>query len=168
MTREEFLRWSEGREGRYEFADGESKAMTGGSLNHNVIAGNLFAALQMRLRGGPCRAFIADAGVATARSNVRYPDVLVTCARFDGRERLAPEPVLVCEVASESTAGTDRVAKLREYHAVPSIRRYLLVEQTAVAISAFFRSSDGDHAWSVVSVEAGEVLALPELAWSCR
>ena len=135
--------------------------MVGSSLNHNRIAGNLYAALRRRLRGGSCTPFMSDAGIATGRDHVRYPDVLVTCAHFDGRDKLAPEPVLVCEVVSESTARVDRVAKLREYHAIASIRRTVLLEQTAVAINVFFR--DGDHAWSAIPLGEGDTMALPEL-----
>ncbi len=157
MTRTEFLDWSAGQDGRHAFVDGEPRAMVGGTLIHNRIAGNLYA----RLRGGACVPFIADAGIATGRDNVRYPDVVVTCTGVDGRERLAPEPVLACEVVGESAARVDRLAKLREYHAVASIRRYVLIEQAAVALTVLFR--DGDGAWSAASLGEGDALALPEL-----
>jgi Uma2 family endonuclease len=64
-------------------------------------------------------------------------------------------------VISESTRRTDQVFKLREYHAVPTIKRYILVEQTGVALTVHSRRQD--EAWTTIALGAGDVLDLPEI-----
>lgn len=44
---------------RHEYVAGRLYAITGASETHNLIAGNLYALLHQRLRGTPCRVFIA-------------------------------------------------------------------------------------------------------------
>ena len=47
----------------------------------------------------------------------------------------------IFEVLSDDTATTDRVEKLLEYATLPSLRCYVLLEQTAVAATLFHRES---------------------------
>jgi len=63
-------------------------------------------------------------------------------------------------VLSDDTATTDRVDKLIEYAALPSLRAYVLVEQTAVAATLFQREPGG--VW-IASAHTEGVLALPGL-----
>jgi len=49
----------------------------------------------------------------------------------------------IFEVASDDTAATDRVIKLSEYAAVPSLRSYVLLEQTAMAATLYQREPGG-------------------------
>lgn len=60
MSLDEFLAWERGQELRYEFDGIRPAAMTGGTVEHSVIAANLVRALEDRLRGKPCRAFRGD------------------------------------------------------------------------------------------------------------
>src|SRR6185436_3537934 len=46
-----FLAWAEGREGRYELANGRVTMMTGGSFGHALVVRGLFKALDSRLAG---------------------------------------------------------------------------------------------------------------------
>ena len=81
-----------------------------------------------------CRVLPAESdGVATIGENTRYPDA-VTCSPVEGQDRLIPNPAVIFEVVSETNARTDRFAKMREYHDVPSIKRYVLVEQAQARI----------------------------------
>ncbi len=56
----------------------------------------------------------------------------------------------------------DRVIKLREYQAVPTIRRYIIVEPDAPVITVCFRS-DGGGSFVVAALAGDEVLTLPEI-----
>jgi len=42
------------------------------------------------------------------------------------------DPVVIFEVLSASTAGDDRTIKLAEYKSLPSVRRYVMLEQDRV------------------------------------
>ena len=136
--------------------------MTGGSLNHSIIATNLVEALGRRLVP-PCRALRGDVKVIVAGS-VRYPDAVVTCSPFDGRSDIVPNPVVVFEVLSPSTAALDRLVKNAEYRATASIQRYVMLEQGRMGATVFAR--DGDH-WISLILIGDAALAMPEIAAEC-
>ena len=163
MSRADFFLWAESQEGRYEFDGMRPVAMTGGSNNHGTIAANLITHLGNRLRGKPCRRMTAEGGgVATVGDTVRYPDATVTCSPVQGGERLLPDPVVVFEVLSPSSRHTDLVVKPIEYGAVPSIRRYVIVEQAKIEIRGYVRTAHG--AWvEAEPLRTGAVLDLPEI-----
>ena len=162
MTRDAFLDWVEGQEGRYEFDGSAPVAMGGGTVNHSRIAVRLLAALAGRLRGTGCEPLGPDAGVATLGRAVRYPDAQVTCTRTPGTARLVDGPVIVFEVLSPSSGRMDRIVKVREYAAVASIRRYVILEYDSSAALVLTRP-DRDSAWTATTLTAEEMLALPEV-----
>ncbi|HNS94309.1 MAG TPA: Uma2 family endonuclease, partial [Thauera sp.] len=65
---------------RHEYVAGEIFAMTGASIRHNIIAGNLYTALRTHLRGTPCRALMEGVKLYLKKErSYFYPDVMVTC-----------------------------------------------------------------------------------------
>ena len=162
MTREQFFAWAQARDERYEFDGFEPVAMTGGTVNHNRIAHNLAFALRTRLRGSGCEPLGLDAGVATTGDTVRYPDALVTCTKTPGAAHLVEGVVVVFEVLSPTSGRTDRIVKVREYRAVPSIRRYVILEHTSIGLTVLERAS-GDEAWRATALTAEDTLRMPEI-----
>jgi len=159
MTVETFLAWERQQELRYEFDGFAPVAMTGGSIEHSFIGTNLVRALEDRLRGKPCRAIRGDVKVLAA-GRVRYPDAMVTCSPIPRGSDTVPNPVVVFEIISPSTAATDRITKNNEYRLTPSIQRYVMLEQTHMAATVFARAGDD---W-VGHVMTGDVsLAMPEI-----
>src|SRR5271156_2605795 len=134
MTRDAFLDWAEAQEARYEFDGFAPVAMTGGNVQHSRMIRNVPVALASRLVGSGCESMGPEAGVATIGDAVRYPDALVTCSKVAGEARLVPGVVVVFEVLSPTSGRTDRIEKLREYRAVSSIRRYVILEQTGIGL----------------------------------
>jgi Uma2 family endonuclease len=161
-TQEEFLSWAEAQETRYEFDGFQPVAMTGGNLDHSRIFGNLFTGLKTRLRGTPCEPLGPDAGVETVNNAVRYPDALVTCTKGDGKSRLVPGVVVVFEVLSPTSGREDRIVKVREYAAVPSIRRYVIVESSGIGLMVLDRQSP-DEVWKTTVLTADDTLRMPEI-----
>ncbi len=163
MTREEFFAWAERQDGRYEFDGFQPVAMVGGTNNHGIICRNLHGHLFNRLRGRPCQAMPSEGGgVATVGNRVRYPDATVTCSPIVGSDRLLADPVIVFEVISASSNNDDKNIKKREYQAVHSIRRYVLIDQTRVALTIHARPGEGD--WETgPPLGAGTSLELPEI-----
>ena len=162
MTREDFLLWAEGQEGRYEYDGLQPVAMTNGTNNHGTISNNLNFQLTLRLENSTCRSMPPEGGgVATIGTKVRSPEATVTCSKVRGRDRLIPEPVIVFDVISESTRRIDQIDKLREYHAVTSIKRYVIIEQVGVAVTVHFRQAD--EPWTTLPYGKGDVLDLPEI-----
>ncbi len=162
MTRDQFLDWAQAQEGRYEFDGFQPVAMTGGSNNYSATCQNIWFALRTRLRGTGCEVLGPDAGLATVGDAVRYPDALVTCAKVPGTARLVPGAVVVFEVVSPTSGRTDRIDKLREYRAVPSIRRYVILEHLSAGLTSFSRN-DGTANWTAIALTEDETLDLPEL-----
>ncbi len=155
---DDFLAWERGQELRYEFDGDRITAMTGGTLEHSAIATNLVEALRRRLKA-PCRAFRGDVKIVAA-GNVRYPDALVSCSTAERGADIVPDPVVVFEVLSPSTASVDRVTKNQEYRATPSIQRYVMLEQTRIAATVFARSGDN---WIGTVITGDATLDMPEI-----
>jgi Uma2 family endonuclease len=76
----------------------------------------------------PCRV-LNEAGVARPDQTESYfqPDLLVTYAPPERGRQVPPEPVLIAEVLSPSTALHDRGRKVDAYCLLPSVREVLLV-----------------------------------------
>ncbi len=161
-TLERFLAWIDTQEQRHEFVGMRPVAMTGGTANHNRLVNNIQAGLRAGLRGTPCSSFVLDVAVRTIGDNIRFPDVLVTCAQFPGTEQIAPNPVIVFEVLSPDSGRRDRIDKMREYAAVPSIRRYVLVEYRTAGLTVLHRADGGDP-WTATALTAEDTLSLPEV-----
>lgn len=162
MTRDQFFDWAEAQEARYEFDGFRPVAMTGGNLNHNRIAFNIHTALRGRLKGSGCEPLGLDAGVATIGDTVRYPDAVVTCSPTHGGSRLVPNPVVVFEVVNPTSGHVARIVKVREYAAVDSIRRYVIVESASAGLTVHERQEAGQK-WTVTTVMADDLLPLSEI-----
>jgi Uma2 family endonuclease len=162
LTIETFLAWAERQDGRHEFDGHGPVAMTGGSANHSRITLNIHMALRPRLRGTTCSAFGPDLGVRTIGDIVRYPDALITCVKFPGTDRLAPDVSVVFEVVSADSGRRDRIEKVREYAAVASIRRYVIVESATCGLFVLQRQ-EGNDAFTALALTRGDTLMLPEI-----
>jgi Uma2 family endonuclease len=159
MTLTEFLVWEERQELRYEFDGFQPVAMTGGTLAHDRITFNLQKALDARLADKPCKSYGPNVKIFTP-GKARYPDALVTCTPTSPSATVVDQPVVVFEVVSEDTARTDRIEKLREYQATPSIRRYVILEQKSIGAAVFARRGDD---WIATALTEENTLAMPEI-----
>ena len=141
---EEYLSQEERSEVRHEFVDGRVFAMTGTSLRHNIIAGNLYSHLSAYLKGGPCRVFMSDVKVRVdATNSFYYPDILVSCTPTDTKSVYLKTPVLIAEVLSPSTAAVDRREKLFAYKQIPTLQEYLIAHQSKPQIEVMRRVAHG-------------------------
>ena len=68
MTVAEFLAWELRQELRYEFDGFRPVAMTGGTIEHDLITFNVRKSLDARLAGKPCRPFGPNVKILTAVS----------------------------------------------------------------------------------------------------
>ena len=160
MTLASFLEWEERQPLRYEFDGFAPIAMTGGSVGHAQIQRNLAFSLTSRLRGKPCQFVGSDLKFLTADDRIRYPDGVVVCSPVARTAKMVRDPVIVFEVLSPSTGGYDRIVKAREYQATPSVQRYVMLEQDAIAAVVYIRAGD---AWTHELLVADSNLALPEI-----
>jgi Uma2 family endonuclease len=146
MSLAEFLEWDDGTETRYELIDGRLLAMVPPIEAHGTIVANLAAAIRPKLRP-PCRVVI-EAGIVPAdRADTWYqPDLVVTCAPAERGARAIPEPRLIVEVLSPSTAAHDRGVKLADYRKIASVEQILMVASEDRHVEMWRRAEDG---WKV-------------------
>jgi Uma2 family endonuclease len=159
MSKFEFLAWEQSQDLRYEFDGIAPVAMTGGAREHAGIQCNLAIAVGGRLRGGPCQYFGSDLKVETA-PGYRYPDGFVVCAAQPRGATSVRDPVVIFEVLSESTSRSDTFTKNREYAAIPSVRRYVLLSQDEMSALVYERLADD---WIGHRLDADAILRMPEI-----
>ena len=107
ITEEEYLAIDRVAEVRSEFLDGEMWAMSGGSMRHVELQGNIYGELRDALRGSNCRALRSDLRVRVIpRRMYAYPDVTVVCGKpllADDRQDILLNPAVIFEVLSPTT-----------------------------------------------------------------
>jgi Uma2 family endonuclease len=125
MTLEEFLRWDDGTDTRYELIDGFPVAMALPAEAHRIFAVRLVTRIDAVLAGGrPCNAQIEPGVVRPDRANSYYvPDVAVTCEPNEPGRQAMVDPILIVEILSPSTERTDRRLKLPAYQTLESVPR---------------------------------------------
>ncbi|GAB4036292.1 Uma2 family endonuclease [Spirosoma gilvum] len=141
-TVDEYLALEEKSEVRHEFYNGAIYAMTGGTVNYNLLIDNVKDLLKSQVKGNGCRVFTEDTKVdVRAGGHMPYPDVVVTCHPFDlrGNNLVIRQPRLLVEVLSKSTAHRDRGDKWRDYRKMPSLWYYMLVDQYSTTVELFSR-----------------------------
>ncbi len=70
-------------------------------------------------------------------------------------------PILLLEILSPSTASTDRGAKFVEYRTIFTLREYVLIDSTKVAIDVYRRTERG---WAIESFGPGDRIAFESIA----
>jgi Uma2 family endonuclease len=153
MTVDEFLRWEDGTDTRYELIDGEIVAMAPATDRHGAIAGKLTTLLGTALKR-PCRV-VVEAGVQRLDRNDRFyhADIAVTCAPLSGANPL-PEPRVIVEVLSPSTEQHDRGHKVPNYRDIPSVAEILLVSSQEREVEHWRRAGES---WIVTRIASGGI-----------
>src|SRR5258706_1105115 len=142
-----YLRLERQSEYKSEYVNGEIFAMTGASLKHNLIAGNIFGELRQQLKGRQCQAYVSDMRVkVTATGLYSYPDAVVVCGNPKFEDKYVDtllNPTLLVEVLSQSTERYDRIAKSSYYRTLDSLAEHLLVAQDEVRLEQYVKQPDG-------------------------
>lgn len=146
MTRDEYRRWAEQQpKGRFELVGGEVTAMAPERIRHARVKGRTFELLDQAVRQAnlPCEALPDGVTVEVGEDTDYEPDAVVNCGeRLDPDAIAAPNPVIVVEVLSPSTKGTDAGAKLADYFRLPSVQHYLMVDTRRPEIVHHRRAGD--------------------------
>jgi Uma2 family endonuclease len=121
--------------------------MAGGTVDHNRVAGNIYAALRAAL-APPCEAFQQNMRlVPRENEDATYPDVLVTCVPHAGGETRVEDATILVEVTSRGTERVDMIDKWNGHQQVDALRYYLVVSQNEPLVHLYSRSSPGE-AWN--------------------
>jgi Uma2 family endonuclease len=164
MTIDEYFELEEASQFKHEYINGVVYAMSGPTVAHARVTGELFIAFKARLRGGPCEAFATDVmlQIRSDTDEIIYrPDLVVACNREEWGKNYVCNPKLVVEVLSPSTEHIDRREKATTYRAVRSIEEYVLVEQDEYRVTAHRRADN----WTPRVYSGGEaVVELPSIS----
>ncbi len=156
----EFLAFEGEPDRRYELVRGEIVMMAPPMDRHGRLLVRLAATLAGGLRR-PCEARV-EAGILLPWSAHDFfvADLAVSCAAVTGDERWCPEPVLVAEILSPTSAAHDRSVKLPAYRRLASVRHVLLLAADRCAVEHYARSGPF---WRLLDLGPGERIRLEEL-----
>jgi Uma2 family endonuclease len=152
---------------KHEYRRGQVYAMVGAKKPHIVIAGNLITLLNNHLDDTPCIVLNSDIKVRLEEADCYYyPDVAVTCDERDtnSTEDFILYPILVIEVLSPSTAAFDRGEKFADYQTSPSLREYVLINQSQMGVECF-RIESGN--WVSQTYEQGSEVEFASIDFRC-
>ena len=142
---EEYLKLEVNSEERHEYINGEIIVMTGGTPNHNKIAGNFYAALNFSLKRQPYQVFITDQRLWIPQRRIyTYPDVMVVAGELElaeGRKDTITNPVLIAEVLSKSTRNYDQVEKFAAYRTIGTFQEYVLIDQYTMHVEHYYKTA---------------------------
>jgi Uma2 family endonuclease len=163
MSVQEYLRFDETSETKYEYIAGEIVAMAGGKHAHNVISMDVSRILGNYLEsaGGTCDVYNSDQKVRYDDAGpFFYPDVTVVCGTPEiDHDHCLRNPTLIVEVLSETSEEYDRGEKFRNYRQFPTLRHYLLVAQDMYQVE-HYRQIEG-VLWELVATHTDITASIP-------
>jgi len=167
-TPEEYLAIEEFSEYKSEYINGQIIPMAGGTVNHNKLAGNLYAALNFAFRQQDYQVFIGDVRLWIPEKRIfTYPDVMIIAGEpeyVNNRTDIIVNPVVIIEVLSKSTQAYDREGKFNAYRTIPSFQEYLLVDQTRIHVEQSFITGK-KQGWFREYDEEDEAIALAAVSF---
>jgi Uma2 family endonuclease len=146
MTVDEYLAWGESQSERRrtELINGQVVAMAPERVTHNRIKSAVFLALHRAVAAGglPCEVMTDGVTVRIDDHTAYEPDALVHCGeKLPGEAMIVPNPMIIVEVLSPTTAHTDTSAKLIGYFKLPSVDHYLIIDPAARTVTHYARNS---------------------------
>jgi Uma2 family endonuclease len=123
----DYLSWDDGE--RWELIGGAAYNMSPApAVKHQDLVLNLSSLLRERLKGKPCKPFVAPVDVVLSDEDVVQPDVFVVC----DPSKITPQniqgaPDFIAEVLSPSTARKDLREKKALYQRL-AVAEYLVLD----------------------------------------
>ncbi len=165
VSEQDYLAQELESETKHEFLGGVVYAMAGAKVRHNRIAASALGILYGALRGSPSESFNSDMKVRIQlRDHTRYyyPDAMVVCDSNTDDDSFQDRPVVLVEVASESTRRIDEGEKKDAYLTIPTLVTYLTVDASAALAIAWHRRPDSGFE-RVIYEGLEAVIPLPEI-----
>jgi Uma2 family endonuclease len=144
MTLEEFLRWEDGTDTRYELIGGFPMAMAPPARAHGMLCARLAGFVDAALRTRrPCSAQTEAEIARHDRDDACYvADLAVTCSPYQRGEQLVPNPILIVEILSPGTERYDRRTKLPAYRDIDSVNEIVLIDSESIYAEILRREGD--------------------------
>ncbi len=154
ISSEEYLVAERKSAEKHQYFDGDVVAMSGASIPHNRIVGNIIGEIHGFLKGKDCDIFPSDLRVSVPEMHTyTYSDATIICgepAVTDEKKDTVTNPAVIFEVLSKSTSGYDKGHKFLYYRQIQSLKEYILIDSLHQAAIIYRRKENGH--WDV-SVE---------------
>ena len=162
----EFLAWDAPGNERWQLVDGQPQAMAPASRTHGIIQAELVKLIGVHLdtKASPCT--VVDAAGVIPRvksdSNVRIPDLAVTCSQTQVEEYAIDEPVLLVEILSPSNRSETWI-NVWAYTTIPSVTEILVVDSTRIRAELLRRDTQGAWPQRPLEIKADGLVELQSI-----
>ena len=131
---------------KHEYFRGEIFAMSGTTIEHNIIAVNCISELRNRLKGKRCRPYESNLRIHIPKNSLyTYPDISIIFGDVDTLEDkfdTATNPTVIFEILSKSTRDYDKGGKFTLYRDIETLKEYILIDTEKVGVEKFTRNDD--------------------------
>jgi Uma2 family endonuclease len=144
LTVEDYLAWadSQSERRRTELINGQIVPMPAERVAHGRAKSSALFELKRAIKaaGLPCEALPDGMAVPIDPHTAYEPDALVYCGdKLPPSSLIVPNPIIVVEVLSPTTAHHDTSAKLIGYFKLPSMQHYLVIDPEARNVTHYAR-----------------------------
>ena len=168
ISEEHYLQGELASEIRHEYVAGQAYAMSGGTLDHQRIAGNFFYLIKKLLVGKPCFPTGSDfklrVPLGGGEQAFYYPDGMIICVPVPGDALFTDSPSVILEVLSPTTRRDDEVQKFRDYLTISTLGTYILAETDSPFLTLHRKDGAGCRREILSGLDA--ILNLPEVGIS--
>jgi Uma2 family endonuclease len=151
VSAQEYLKAEREAFEKHEYYQGEVFAMSGASLEHNIIFSNLFTDIGSKLKGKNCRPFGSDLRIHIPKNTLfTYPDITIICGEpnlTDDKFDTATNPTVIIELLSASTRNYDKGEKFSLYREIESLQEYILIDTEKIHVIKHIRNKD--NSWQL-------------------
>lgn len=146
-TPEEYLELEAKAEYKSEYRDGAIIPMSGGTTNHNKIAGNFYKKFPLTINSQDYEIYIGDVKLWIPRYRLyTYPDVMVIKGQpvYEGTGKTTIiNPLLIVEVLSNSTKNYDKTDKFKYYRSISELQEYIMIDQYSFTVEQYVKQAAG-------------------------
>ena len=164
ISREDYLQGELASEVRHEYVAGNVYDMSGGTLNHQRIAGNFMRLAGNQLAGKPSFPTGSDfklrVPLGGGEEAFYYPDRMIIFVPVPGDALFTDSPSVILEVLSPNTRRIDEVQKFRDYITIPTLGTYILAETDSSVLTLHRSDASGFRREILSGPDA--ILDLPE------
>lgn len=162
ISPDEYLAMERASEEKHEYYDGFIVAMSGATLRHNQITGNVHTEIGAFLKGKECQVLPSDMRVNTPnRDTYMYPDLSIVCGKpqlEDDKFDTLKNPSVVFEIWSPSTQKNDVGYKLLCYQHIPSLQEYVMIDSAKRFAQVVRKQKDGAWRFEDITDSNGEIV----------
>lgn len=148
LTVDDYFAWAAAQPEapRTELINGQIVFMSPEQLQHTRIKKRIVFALEHEIdrNGIEGEAFMDGVTIPIETHTAYEPDASVRLGPpLPGKDMKVPDPVIVVEILSPSSAHSDTSAKLIGYFKLPSVRHYLIIDPEKRTVTRHSRLADG-------------------------